>query len=130
MTSVIWYRVKLWVGPEKTCHPEPRRWRRTSPLLIATCLRPTPPNKWSINSLAEACGEPNVGSLGARRQPRDDTQSGVHNSMVGPRTCFSGAESGMTCGSQATMNHLVITFCWRCACLWLLGALAAPIVLA
>jgi uncharacterized protein len=28
------------------------------------------------------------------------------------------------------MNHLVITFRWRCARLWLLGALAAPIVLA
>src|SRR5437667_11935541 len=28
------------------------------------------------------------------------------------------------------MNHPMITFWWRCARLWLLGALAAPIVLA
>ena len=28
------------------------------------------------------------------------------------------------------MNHLVITSCWRCARLWLLGALTAPLVLA
>src|ERR1700681_1491545 len=49
-------------------------------------------------------------------------QREIHNSTVGPRTCFYGAEN-----SESTMYHHVITFWGRCTRLWLLGALAASI---